>query len=50
MLLVIEAAESSLAYDRTRKARAYAAVGIPEYWIANLAVVRAGPLRRRPRA
>lgn len=36
VLLVIEAAESSLVYDRTRKARAYAAAGIPEYWIVNL--------------
>lgn len=36
VLLVIEAAESSLAYDRTRKARAYAVAGIPEYWIVNL--------------
>jgi len=36
VLLVIEVAESSLTHDRTRKARAYAAGGIPEYWIANL--------------
>lgn len=36
VLLVIEVAESSLTYDRTRKARAYAASGIPGYWIANL--------------
>jgi Putative restriction endonuclease len=33
---VIEVAESSLVYDRTRKSRAYAASGIPEYWIVNL--------------
>lgn len=36
VFLVIEVAESSLRYDRTRKARAYAASGIPEYWIVNL--------------
>ncbi len=36
VLLVIEVAESSLMYDRTRKARAYAAARIPEYWIVNL--------------
>ena len=36
VLLVIEVAESSLAHDRTRKAQAYAASGIPEYWIVNL--------------
>lgn len=36
VLLVIEVAESSLTYDRTHKARAYATSGIPEYWIVNL--------------
>jgi Uma2 family endonuclease len=36
VLLVIEVAESSLSYDRTRKARSYAASGIREYWIVNL--------------
>ena len=36
VLLVIEVAETSLTYDRTRKARAYAASAIPEYWIVNL--------------
>jgi len=34
--LVIEVADTSLAYDRTQKARAYASSGIPEYWIVNL--------------
>jgi len=34
--LIIEVAESSLSYDRTRKAQAYAAAGIAEYWIVNL--------------
>jgi Uma2 family endonuclease len=36
VLVVIEVAQSSLAYDRRRKTEAYAASGIPEYWITNL--------------
>jgi Uma2 family endonuclease len=36
VLLLIEVAESSLVYDRTRKSRSYAASGIAEYWIVNL--------------
>jgi Uma2 family endonuclease len=36
VLLVIEVADTSLTYDCTRKAQAYAASGIPEYWIVNL--------------
>jgi Uma2 family endonuclease len=35
-LLVVEVADSSLAYDRTRKASRYAASGIADYWIVNL--------------
>jgi len=34
--LVIEVSESSLAYDRGAKLRAYAQAGIPEYWVVNL--------------
>ncbi len=34
--LVIEFADSSLAYDRGAKLARYAAAGIPEVWIANL--------------
>lgn len=34
--LVIEVSDSSLSYDRIRKAAAYARAGIPEYWIVNL--------------
>lgn len=34
--LVIEVAESSLAYDRGTKAPLYAAMGVPEYWIVNV--------------
>jgi Uma2 family endonuclease len=36
VLLIIEVADTSLSYDRTQKASAYAASGIPEYWIVNL--------------
>jgi Uma2 family endonuclease len=35
-VLVIEAAESSLAFDRTRKGSLYARAAIPDYWIVNL--------------
>lgn len=35
-LLVVEVADSSLEFDRTRKARIYARAGIAEYWIFNL--------------
>ena len=34
--LLVEVAESSLDFDRTTKARLYAACNIPEYWIINL--------------
>jgi Uma2 family endonuclease len=33
--LVVEVAETSLAYDRGRKAALYAEAGIPEYWVAD---------------
>lgn len=36
ILLLIEVAETSIAYDRGRKVAAYAGSGIPEYWIVNL--------------
>ena len=35
-LLVVEVAESSLAYDRSTKASLYASAGIPDYWVLNL--------------
>ena len=35
VLLLIEVADSSLAYDRSTKLRLYAAAGIPEYWIVD---------------
>ena len=36
VLLLIEVAESSLAYDREIKGAVYAEAGISEYWIVNL--------------
>ena len=35
-LLVVEVSESSLAFDRTRKASLYARAGLADYWIVNL--------------
>ena len=35
VLLLIEVAQSSLAYDRSTKLRLYAAAGIPEYWVVD---------------
>jgi Uma2 family endonuclease len=35
-LLIIEVAESSLAWDRGRKLRLYATCSVPEYWIVNI--------------
>jgi Uma2 family endonuclease len=35
-LLIVEVSDTTLAYDRGRKASLYAAGGIPDYWIANL--------------
>jgi len=37
VLLLIEVADSSLAYDRSTKLRLYAAAGIPEYWVVDCA-------------
>jgi Uma2 family endonuclease len=36
VFLAVEVADTSLTYDRTRKARAYAGSRIPQYWIVNL--------------
>jgi Uma2 family endonuclease len=48
-LLVIEVAETSLAYDRSTKLRLYAEAGIPEYWVVDCAAetieVHRGPGR-----
>jgi len=35
-VLIVEVAESSVEFDRTRKLALYARNGIPEYWILNL--------------
>jgi Uma2 family endonuclease len=35
-LLIVEVADTSLAYDREVKLPLYAAVGVPEYWLVNL--------------
>src|SRR5205085_11511702 len=35
-LLVIEVSDTTLAFDRGRKARRYARAGIADYWIVNL--------------
>lgn len=47
VLLAVEVAASSLAYDRGRKARLYARHGMPEYWVidvaARTALVHTGP-------
>ena len=37
VFLLIEVADSSLAYDRTTKMRLYAEAGIPEYWVVDCA-------------
>ena len=34
-LLLIEVADTSLAYDRSTKLRLYAQAGIPEYWVVD---------------
>jgi Uma2 family endonuclease len=34
--LIVEVAETSLAYDRIEKASLYAMAGVPEYWVVNL--------------
>ena len=46
--LLIEISDSSLAFDRGRKLRAYAAAGVSEYWILNLND-RSVEVRREPR-
>ena len=34
--LLVEVAESSVAFDRSHRGSAYARAGVPEYWIVNL--------------
>ena len=47
VLLVIEVAETSLAYDTGQKAELYAAAGIADYWVVDVAG-RAIEVRRDP--
>jgi Uma2 family endonuclease len=47
--LLIEVAESSLAYDRSTKLRLYAAAGIPEYWVVDC-VAESIEVHRTPQA
>lgn len=47
-VLVVEVADTSLAYDRSTKASLYASAGIPEYWIVNL-LARCLEVHRQPR-
>jgi Uma2 family endonuclease len=35
-VLIVEVADSTLAFDRRRKLALYARNGVPEYWIVNL--------------
>lgn len=46
-VLVVEVALASLRLDRTRKCRAFARAGVPEYWIVNL-VDRVLEVHREP--
>jgi Uma2 family endonuclease len=45
-LLIVEVSDSTLAYDRGRKASLYASAGIADYWILNLATRRLEVRRR----
>lgn len=49
VLLIIEVAETSLAYDGGEKADLYAAAGIADYWVVNLPD-RSVEVRREPHA
>jgi Uma2 family endonuclease len=46
-VLIVEVSDSTLAYDRGRKASLYARAGIADYWIVNL-VDRRLEVRRAP--
>jgi Uma2 family endonuclease len=48
-LLLIEVAQTSLAYDRSTKLRLYAAAGIPEYWVVDC-VAESIEIHRTPHA
>ena len=36
ILLIVEIADTSFAYDRNIKAKLYAETGVPEYWLADI--------------
>jgi Uma2 family endonuclease len=46
-LLIVEVSDTTLAYDRSRKASLHARTGISDYWIVNL-IDRQLELRRNP--
>ena len=48
-LLLIEVAETSLAYDRSTKLRLYAEAGVPEYWVVDC-VAESIEVHRTPHA
>lgn len=48
-LLIVEVAESSLAFDQAEKARLYARAGVGDYWIVNL-IDRRVEVHRNPGA
>jgi Uma2 family endonuclease len=48
-LLLIEVADTSLAYDRSTKLRLYTAASIPEYWVVDCAA-EAIEVHRAPHA
>ena len=45
-LLLIEVADTSLAYDRSTKLRVYADAGIPEYWVVDCSAESVDVYRR----
>jgi len=49
LVLVVEVSDTSIAFDRTRKAALYGAAGIGEYWLIDLKA-RALEVRRSPAA
>jgi Uma2 family endonuclease len=46
-VLIVEVADTSLAYDQTHKASVYAKTGIADYWVVNL-IDRQLEIRRNP--
>lgn len=46
-VLLVEVSQTTLRYDRRTKSRLYAAAGVPDYWLLNLAA-RTLEVRRQP--